>query len=100
LIEVYGFIITYGFANAAFLFFNVKTGFRVYVTDKRICLRKVYMDSFTWRYILIKRVGCIDWAVICACCTACAFILYNVSRLFNQGYLEIPCFPLYAINFC
>ena len=31
--------------------------------------------------------------------TARASVLYNVSGLFNQGYLEVSRFPFYSIHF-
>jgi len=99
LIKVYGIIFTNFFANATFPFFNVKTGFWVYITNKRICLRKVYMDSFTRRYVLIEWVRYIDRTVIGTGSASSAFLLYNVSGLLCQGYFEIPCFPFYTVDF-
>ena len=31
--------------------------------------------------------------------TTRAFVLYNISGLFSQGYLEVSCFPLDTVNF-
>jgi hypothetical protein len=98
LIKVYGLIITDVFANTTFPFLNVKAGFGVYITDERICLRKVYMDGFIRRYVLIKWVRYIDRAVICTGSTTSAFLLYNVSRFFDKGYLKIPGFSCYTGN--
>jgi hypothetical protein len=97
--KVYGVILAYRFTNAALLFFDVETRFRVNIADKRVCLRKVYVDGFTRRYILIKGVRSTDRAVIRTGSTAGTFFLYDVSRRFNQGYREIPCFSFYTLDF-
>ena len=98
LIKVYGLIITDAFANTAFPFVKVKTGFRINIADKGIRLRKVDMDGFIRGYVLVKWVRHINRAVICAGSTTSAFFFQNVSRCFNKGYLKIPCFPLYIGN--
>ena len=41
----------------------------------------------------------LDRAVLYTGRTTRAFVLYNVSRLFIQGDLEVSCFPLYTVNF-
>jgi hypothetical protein len=40
-----------------------------------------------------------DRAVFHTGSTTPAFVLYNVSGLFNQGYPEVSCFPFYTVNF-
>jgi hypothetical protein len=57
------------------------------------------MHCFIQGYFLIKLIGVFDRAVFYAGSTTRAFILYNVSGLFNQRYLEVSCFPFYAVNF-
>jgi len=48
---------------------------------------------------LIIFIGDLDRAVLGTGSTTPAFIFYNVSGLFNQGYLEVSCFPFYTVNF-
>jgi hypothetical protein len=98
LIEIYGLILTDSFANTTFLFFKVKTAF-IYISDKGNGLSEVYMDGFILRYFLIKLIRVFDRAVFYAGRTTRAFALYNISGLFNQGYLEVSCFPYYTVNF-
>jgi hypothetical protein len=57
------------------------------------------MDGFILRYFLIKLIGIFDRAVFYTGSTTSAFVLYNVSGLFNKGCLEISCFPFYTVNF-
>jgi len=48
---------------------------------------------------LIIFIGDLDRAVLGTGSTTPACIFYNVSGLFNQGYLEVSCFPFYTVNF-
>jgi hypothetical protein len=57
------------------------------------------MDGFILRYLLIKLIRVFDRAVFYAGSTTRAFALYNISGLFNQGYLEVSCFTFYTVNF-
>ena len=57
------------------------------------------MDGFILRYFLIKLIRVLDRAVFYAGSTTRAVVLYNISGLFNQGYLEVSCFSFYAFNF-
>jgi hypothetical protein len=57
------------------------------------------MDGFMLRYLLIKLIRVFDRAVFYASRTARAFALSNISRLFNQGDLEVSCFTFYTVNF-
>ena len=57
------------------------------------------MDSFILRYFLIVLIRVFDRAIFRTGGTTRAFILYNVSGLFNQGYLEVACFSFYTVNF-
>jgi hypothetical protein len=98
LIEIYGLILTDCFANTTFLLFKVKTAF-IYISDKGNGLSEVYMDGLILRYFLIKLIRVFDRAVFYAGSTTRAFALYNISGLFNQGYLEVSCFPYYTVNF-
>ena len=41
----------------------------------------------------------LDRAVLYTGRTTRAFVLYNVSRLFIQGDLEVSCLPFYTVNF-
>ena len=96
--KIYGVILANSFANTTFLLFKVKAAF-INICDKRNCLSKVYMDGFILRYFLIKLIGVFDRAVFYTGSTTSAFVLFNVSGLFNKGYLEISCFPFYTFNF-
>jgi len=57
------------------------------------------MHCFILRNVLIKLIGVFDRAIFYAGSTTRAFVLYNISGLFNQGYLKVSCFPLYTVNF-
>ena len=57
------------------------------------------MDGFILRYFLIKLIRVFDRAVFYTGSTTRAFVLYNVSGLLDQGYLEVSCFPFYTVNF-
>ena len=98
LLKIYGVIFTDPFANTTFLLFKVKAAF-INICDKRNCLRVVYMDGFVLRYFLIKLIGVFNRAVFYTGSATCAFVLINVSGLFNKGYLEVSCFPCDTVNF-
>ncbi len=98
LIEIYGLILTYCFADTTFLLFEVKTAL-IDICHKGNCLREVYMDRFILRYVLIKLIGVLGRAVCHAGSATRAFIFYNVSGLFDQRYVEVSRFPFYVINF-
>ena len=98
LIEIYGLILTYSFANTTFLLFKVNTAF-IYIRDKGNCLSEEYMDGFVLRYLLIKLIRVLDRAVLYTGSATSAFALYDISGLFNQRCLEVSCFPLYTVNF-
>ncbi len=57
------------------------------------------MDGFIRRYVLIIWIRYRDRAVFYTGRTTRAFVLYNVSGLFSQVYLEVSCFPYYTVNF-
>jgi len=57
------------------------------------------MDGFILRYFLIKLIRVFDRAVFYTRRTTRAFALYNISGLFDQGYLEVSCFSFYTVNF-
>ena len=57
------------------------------------------MDGFVLRYLLIKLIRVLDRAVLYTGSTTGAFVLYDISGFFNQGYLEVSCFPFYTVNF-
>jgi hypothetical protein len=97
LIEIDGVILTDGFADTTFLLFEVNTAF-IDIRDKRNRLGKVNVYRFILRYFLIEWIGDLDRAVLYAGSTTRAFVLYDISRLFNQGDLEVPFFSLYTVN--
>jgi hypothetical protein len=57
------------------------------------------MDGFILRYFLIELIRVFDRAVFYTGSATRAFVLYNISGLFNQGYLEVSCFSFYTVNF-
>ena len=97
MIEIYGVILTYFFANTTFLLFKVKATF-INIGDKGDCLGKVYMDGFVLRYVLIELVGVVDRAAFDAGRATGAFVFVNIPGLPDQGYLETACFALYAVD--
>jgi hypothetical protein len=57
------------------------------------------MDGFILRYVLIKLIRVCYRAVFYTGSTTRAFVLYDVSGLSNQRYLEVSCFSFYTVNF-
>jgi hypothetical protein len=98
LIEIYGIFFTNSGANRTFLVFKEKAAF-IYISDKGDCLSEVYMDGFIVRYFLIKWIRVLDRAVLNTGSTTGAFVLYNVSGLFNKGYIEVSRLTFYTVNF-
>jgi len=98
LLKIDGVILTDSFAYKTFLLFKVKTTV-IDICDKGDCLRVVYMDGFIFRYVLIKSIRVLDRAVLYTGSTTRASVLYDVSWLFNQGYLEVSRFPFDTVNF-
>jgi hypothetical protein len=98
LVEIDGLILTDRFANTTFLLFKVKTAF-IDISDQGNGLSEVYMDGLILRYFLVELVRVFDRAVFYTCRTTRAFALYNISGLFDQGYLEVSCFSFYTVNF-
>ena len=98
MIEIYGVILTYSFANTTFLLFKVKAAF-IYISDKWNGLSEIYMYCFILRYFLIKLIRVPDRAVLYTGSTTRAFALYDISGFLNQGYLEISRFSSYTVNF-
>ena len=96
--EINGVIFTDAFTNATFLLFKVKAAV-VNIGDQRNGLREVYMNSFIARYILIKLIGILDWAVFDAGRATRAFALDNVSGLLDQGYRKVSRLPFYTVDF-
>ena len=96
--KIDGLILTDAFANSTFLLFKVETAF-VYVRDKWNGLRKVYMNGFIRRQVLIVWIRDFDRTVLHTGTATRAVVLDNVSGLFDQGDLEVSCFPFYTINF-
>jgi hypothetical protein len=98
LIEIYGVILTYCLANTTFPLFKVKTAF-INVSDKWNCLSEIYMDGFIVRYFLIILIRVFGRAILYTSSTTGAFVLQDISGLFNQRYLEVSFFPCYTVNF-
>jgi hypothetical protein len=98
LIEIYGAVFTYSFANTTFLLFKVKAAF-IYIRDKWNRLSEIYMYGFILRYFLIKLIRVFDRAVFYAGSTTRAFVLYDIPGLLGQRYLEASYFPFYTVNF-
>jgi len=98
LIEIYGLILTYSFANPTLLLFQVKTAF-IDIGDQRNGLGEVDMDGLILRYFLIKWIRVFDRAVSYAGGATRAFTLDNIPGLFNQRNFEISCFSCYTVNF-
>jgi len=98
LIEIDSLILTDVFTKTAFILFKVKTVF-IYICGKGNCLSEVYMDGFVLRYFLIILIRVFDRTAFYTGSTTPAFVLFNISRLFNQGYLEVPCFTFYVVDF-
>jgi len=49
-------------------------------------------------YLLIILVWILDRTVFNTCCTACAFILFYISRFFNECYKKITYLTLYLMD--
>jgi hypothetical protein len=86
------------FADSAFLLFKVKTAF-MDVGYKGNGLRKVNMNRFIRRQILIVWIRDFDRAVLHTGRTTRASVFYDVSGFFIQGDLEVSCLPGYTVNF-
>jgi hypothetical protein len=89
LIEIYGVILTYRFANTAFLLFKVKTAF-IDIRDQGNRLGEIDMHRFIIRYFLIILVRVFDRAVFHTGGATRAFALDDISGLFKQGNPEVP----------
>jgi len=57
------------------------------------------MDCLILRYFLIILIRVFDRAVLYTGSTTRAFVLYDISGLFDQRYLEVSYFPCYTVNF-
>ena len=86
-------------ADRTFFILQIKAGFRVYIGNQRNRLGKIDMDGFVQRKILIIGIRDFYRTVLYTGTTTRAVVLDNVSGLFNQGDLEVSCFPFYTINF-
>jgi hypothetical protein len=98
LIQNYGAILTYTFANTTFLLFQVKTRL-IDIRHKRDCLREIYVNRFILRYVLIEFIGVFDRAVFYTGGTTRAFLLQDIPGLLGKGYLKVSYFSLYTVNF-
>ena len=98
LVEIYGVILTYPFADTAFLLFQVKTAL-IDIRDEGNCLREVYMDRLVLRYVLVELIRVLDRAVFHTGSAARALVLQDIPGLLGKRHLEVSCFPFYAVNF-
>jgi len=98
LIEIYGVILTYAFADLAFFLFQIKTAF-IYISDKRKGLGKIDVYCFSFRYVLIILIRVFDGAVFYTGSTTRAFVFFDIPGLFIQCYGEVSFFSCYAVNF-
>jgi hypothetical protein len=56
------------------------------------------MDGFIQRYFLIILIRVFGRAVLYTGSATGAFVLYDISGLFNQRYVEVSFFPCYTVN--
>ncbi len=57
------------------------------------------MDRFILRYVLIKFIRVFDRAVFYTGSTTRAFLLQDIPGFSSKGYLKVPFFPLYTVDF-
>ena len=57
------------------------------------------MDGFILGYFLIKLIRVFHRTVFYTGGATRAFVLYNVSGLFDKRYLKVSCFSFYTVNF-
>ena len=98
LTEIYSAVLTHYFANSAIPFFKITAAF-INIGDQGNCLSEVYVDRFVLRYVLVELIRVMDRAELYTGSAAGAFALVNISRLFSQRYIEVPCLPCYTVNF-
>jgi hypothetical protein len=96
--EINSIILTNALAKATFLFFQIKTAI-IDISNKRYRLSKEDMNSFVLGYILIELIRIFNRAIFYTGSTTCAFVLFNISRFFNQVNLEVPCFTFNTFYF-
>ena len=82
LIQVYGIILTYCFANTTFLLFKIKTTF-INISDQGDGLSEIDMYGLILRYLLIEPIRIFDRTVFHTGRTTCAFVLQNIPGLPN-----------------
>jgi hypothetical protein len=98
LIQDYGVVFTYAFANTTLPLFQVQTRL-VDIRHKRDCLREVYVNRFILRYVLIEFIRVFHRTVFYTGGTARAFLLQDIPGLLGKAYLKVSYFSLYTINF-
>ncbi len=86
-------------ADLAFPFLEVQAGFGVHVGDQGHRLRKVDVNGLARGQVLIEGIGNLDRAVIHADVAARAFLLDDVSGLFDQGDLEVSRLSFDPVDF-
>jgi hypothetical protein len=99
LVEIYGVVIAYRFALAAFLFLEVQAAL-VYIGDEGYCLREEDVDRFVLRDILVERIGVCYRAAFDAGSAAAAPVLDNIPGFLYQRYLEVSGFAINLFDFC
>jgi len=97
--QINGLVLAHARTNLTFSLFKVKAVF-MDIRDQGNGLRKVYVDGFICRQVLIVWIRDLDGAVLDTGPTARAIFLDNVPGLFVQGDLEVSCFSFYSANFC
>ncbi|OPX99546.1 MAG: hypothetical protein A4E58_00258 [Syntrophorhabdus sp. PtaB.Bin006] len=96
--QIDGVVLTDGFADAAFLLFQIETAF-IDVGDQGNRLGKIDVDRLIEGYFLVVLIRVLDGAVFHADGTPCAFILPDIPGFSHQCYVKVSCFPLYTVNF-
>jgi len=100
LVQIDGFVFTIADTDVALLVLKVKAGLRIYIGNERYGLRKINMDGFIQRKVLIKLIGHLDRADLYTGPTPRATIFNDVSWFFCQGDLKISGLSFDTINFC
>jgi len=97
-VKIDGLVLADACANLTFSLFKIKAIF-MDIRDQGDSLRKVYMDGFIGRQVLIVRIRDLDRAVLDTGGAARAVFLDNVPGFFVQGDPEVSRFPFYTVYF-
>jgi len=98
LLEIDGVVLADVFADAALLLFQVKTAL-IDIGDKRDGLRKINMDGFVLRYLLIEFVRVMNRAVFSTGRAPRAPVLYDVPGVLDQRDPEVSRLAFDTVNF-